>query len=173
MPILHVLPATVADLLEAERVSLKILADIEAMASELSAQDLAEIHMAQQNFPFNFNDVGIVLAASPATRLLQTAQHEALHARVTERIATLQLQAQANPRKLVPSYTLNPVDENVWVAVQQRLDLTGRDPNRQLLSSNRAFFDALIAQLLHTHTFEQVCSTSLFTCYLGSLNPSE
>jgi hypothetical protein len=157
-------------MMEAEGISLKVLGDIDQMARLLSAHDMADIHLALQGFSFSFDsELQIELAQSPLTRLSASETHESVHYRVNERVQSQTLRQQAEGKNFTPVYTLNPVDENLWVAVQQRLHNQTADPSQLLLSSNQAFFDDLIAQALHCLPFEQVCKTNLFTYYLGTL----
>lgn len=170
MPTIQVVPHELVEALEAERLPLSVLGDIEHMAEVMSVDDLAGCQLARMDFPFTFDaELEISLASSVLNDLSHTTVHENLHNRVEERVQTLQLQQVADASTIVPQYTLYPVDESLWVAAQQRLRVTDGDPGRQLLSCNQGFFDTLIAQALHTHSFESVCKTNLFTHYIQSL----
>jgi hypothetical protein len=170
MPTLYVVSPNTVAMMEAEGQSLKALADLDTMVQQLSPLDLAEMELALKAFPFQFDaQLGIELASPPLARLAASGNHEALMARVNERVETETLKESVTGEKFTPVYTLNPVDENTWVAVQQRLHDSGTDPSNSLLSSNQGFFDALIAQALHKHSFEKVCASNIFRHYLGSL----
>jgi len=90
-----------------------------------------------------------------------------LHNALEERVETLSLRL-ANQPKLVSEYSLYPVDENLWVAVQKSLPITNSDPERLSVISNRTFFDSMIYELLRTCKINQVASTNLFNYYLMS-----
>lgn len=157
-------------MLEAEGLSLKTLADTDTMAQQLSPLDLAEMERAFHAFPFKMDaDLGIELAPPPLQRLAVSGEHEDVMSRVRERVETEKLKESVDGGKFTPVYTLNPVDENTWVAVQQRLHDSGTDPSNSLLSSNQGFFDSLIAQALHAHSFEKVSASNIFRYYLESL----
>jgi hypothetical protein len=170
MPVLYITtPETVA-MLEAEGQSLKIVTNVDTMSQQLSPLGMAEMELAFKAFPFQFDaELGIELAPPPLARLAVSGEHESLMTRVSERVETEKLKETAAGEKFTPVYTLNPVDENTWVAVQQRLHDSGTDPSNRLLSSNQGFFDELIAQALHVHSFEKVSASNIFRYYLGSL----
>lgn len=169
---LYVVPHDVMAILQAEDIPVSVFKDVRELIKRLSASDIADIHQAMLAFPFHFDpEVNLTLALSPAAVLLSEEQHTSLHYRVKERVDSYALQPTTE-ESYYPSYTLNPVDENVWVAVVQRHHTDGSDPGRQLLVNNRSFFDGLIAQVLHTLSFEKMCATNLFTYYLGSLTPT-
>ncbi len=170
MPKLLVVPHDVIRMMNDEGIPLSTLGDIDRMSDALSAHDMAEIHLAHKAFPFEFDQsLQITPAQSPLVALADIKMHDGLYHRVNERIQTLKLQEESSAERFTPAYMLNPVDETLWVAVLQRQDSPEGDPYRALLSANRAFFDALMAQALHLHPFERVCSTNLFTYYVGSL----
>jgi hypothetical protein len=178
MPSLLVIPAAVYSTLQDSGLGLSKLKDFNYMEKNMSASDLADIHVAQLKFPFTFSpELGIVMAQSPldqlAIRLSEEGPdaqlHQDLYYRVNGRIQTCMLRSGGNAANTVYEYSLHAVDENLWVAVQQRLRDEPSDPGRLLLRANSSFFDELIAQALHTLPFERVCSTNLFTYYLGSL----
>jgi hypothetical protein len=170
MPILTVVPQDVFDLMQNEGIELSKLNDVNYMAEHLAASDIADIHHALKAFPFQFSDeLEIQLSQSPFARLALDEKYADLYYRVNGRIETTALRNEAEAKQNVFSYTLYPVEENLWVAVQQRLHNEPGDPNRLLLKANTGFFDAVIEQALHTQSFERVCSTNLFTYYLGSL----
>jgi hypothetical protein len=165
-----VIPHDVAVMMKEEGISFSRLGDINYIAEHLSAVDIADIHQALSDFPFAFSpELGITLADSPLAALAAEESLQDLHYRVNGRIETNSMRRGSDAEKLPHVFTLNPVEENLWVAVQQRLHKEPGDPSRLLLKSNRGFFDSLIGQALHTMPFERMCSTNLFTYYLGSL----
>jgi len=167
---LLVVPEAIMTMLIREGIPYSILKDVESMSGALSVHDMAEIHMAQKQFPFEFDQsLEIQFARSPLVELAESSESRTLYERLNERIETLTLRESAERESFTPVYTLYPVDETLWVAVLQRQDSREGDPHRELLSSNHAFFDALMAQTLHLHSFERVCSTNLFTYYLKAL----
>lgn len=171
MPKLIVVPHDVADMMRAEGISFKILFDAEQMSHELSANDMADIHIATESFPFRFSEVLDIQCG--LTPLQQLSIHDKLsdvYNRVKESVDTQALRS-VDSDAFVSSYTLNTVDETMWVAVLQRQDRQAGDPGKQLLSSNHSFFDGLIAQVLHVFSFEKLCTTNLFTYFMGSLSP--
>lgn len=170
---LYVAPQEVVDILEAEGIPLKVLRDTEELAKHCSVQDLTDLQLAHERFPFEFDPVlEITQALSPRDRLEKTRdKDDPLLYRVEESVTTAKLKEAKHPVEFTPVYTLNIVDENTWVAVQQRLHTPSADPNL-LLSSNQAFFDALITQVLHTLSFEELCATNLFAYYLGAYKPT-
>ena len=174
------MPDDTFTMLQEAGLGLSKLKDINYMAKNLSVIDLADIHVALQEFPFSFSqELGISKAPSPLDQLagvLSSAGPEAdllqdLYNRVNGRIETYQLRKGENLTVPVHQYRLHAVDENLWVAVQQRLRDEPSDPSRLLLRANSSFFDDMIAQVLHTSSFDRMCSTNLFTYYLGSLHP--
>lgn len=170
MPKLMVIPVDVKNMMDDEGLPLCKLDDINYMAKYLSVTDLADIHASLADFPFQFDAaLGIELADSPFALLAQESSHEVLYNRVKGRIESNSLRAGSDRSEFTQSFALYPTGENLWVAVQQRLHTEPGDPERLLLKINHEFFDALIGQVLHTQSFETVCSTNLFTNYLGSL----
>jgi len=170
MPKLLVVPQDVVRMMDDEGIPLSTLGDIDRMSDALSAHDMAEIHLAHKAFPFEFDQsLQIEPARSPLVELAEVKAHEELYHRVNERIQTLKLQDESSTERFTPVYTLNPVDETLWVVVLQRQGSPEGDPYQALLSANRGFFDSLMAQALHLHPFERVCSTNLFTYYVGAL----
>lgn len=168
---LLVVPEDIMSMMVQEGLPYSLLHDCERMSTALSAHDMAEIHLAQKAFPFEFDvDLDITMARSPLVELAEDPNCASLYERVSRRVATLTLREETNPADFTPVYTLYPVDETLWVAVLQRQDSHDGDPHRVRLSSNQAFFDAMMAQALHHHSFERVCRTNLFTYYLGSLD---
>lgn len=170
MPKLMVITNDVKVMMDNEGLPLHKLDDINYMAKYLSVTDLADIHTSLEDFPFKFDaDLGIELADSPLAGLAADTSHEDLYNRVKGRVETNSLRDSSGVNDSTVSFTLHPTGENLWVAVQQRLHTEPGDPNRLLLKANTEFFDSLIGQVLHTQSFESVCSTNLFTNYLGSL----
>ena len=170
MPVLMVIPHDVAVMMKDEGISFSQLGDINYMAEHLSANDIADIHQALSDFPFAFSpELEITLADSPLMQLATDESRQDLHYRVEGRIESNSLRRGTGAEQLAQVFTLNPVEENLWVAVQQRLHKEPGDPSRLLLKSNRGFFDSLIGQALHNMPFERMSSTNLFTYYLGSL----
>lgn len=170
---LYVLPANVVSVLQEAGHSLTCLNDVNKMVEVLSAHDMAEIHLAMKRFPFEFDkELEITFGELPLNRLSQEEVHEHLFNRVETRVTTQMLRDETSGGVGLPEYTLYCVDETLWVAVQQRLYNAERDPSRLLLSLNRGFFDALIAQKLFTQSIEEISSTNLFTYFLESL-PAE
>jgi len=170
MPDIYVLPSETAAALDDEGLSVVLLKDADLIARQLSAPDVALIEMACRAYPFEFEDgLDVQTALTPLARLRESGRHEAFAERVEGCMENLRLQSIETDNKFTPVYTLNCVDENTWVAVQQRLHESSTDPSKLLLSSNRAYFDALIDQALHRHSFEKVCSGDLFRYYLGAL----
>lgn len=170
MPKLMVITHDVKVMMDNEGLPLSKLDDINYMAKYLSVADLADIHTSLENFPFQFDpELGIELADSPLALLAVDNSHEDLHYRVKARVETNSLRNSSDREGVIPSFSLIPTGENLWVAVQQRLHTEPGDPNRLLLKTNTEFLDTLIGQVLHTQSFESVCSTNLFTNYLGSL----
>lgn len=170
MPCLAVVPHDVIVMMQNEGFCLSRLDDADYMAEHLAVSDLADIHFAQAAFPFQFSpELRIELLPSPLATLSVMEKHSDLYYRLNGRIETCSLQKADGPSDCLLSHTLYPVGENLWVAAQQRLPRESGDPSRLLLRANHAFFDAMVAQVLHTFSFENMCKTNLFTYYLGSL----
>jgi hypothetical protein len=172
---LLVIPQSVLEQFQTDGVQFTKLLDTNYIASVASVSDLADIHDAMNKFPFSFcQSTDVELADSPITGLAKAAevsglgQHKAvdLHNRVEGRIASNALMRAKTPSFGVYDYTLYPVDENLWVAVQQRLHGDNGDPARLSSKLNLALFDSMINELLRTRTFESVAATKLFTNYL-------
>ncbi|ABY63028.1 virion structural protein [Pseudomonas phage 201phi2-1] len=175
---LLVLPEAVYDQYKVDGVQFNRLLDTNYIACPdvSSVNDLAQIDIALNEFPFVFcPGTGIVLAHSPRVGIAIASTSDVenkfmmqdLHNALEERVETLSLRL-ANQPKLVSEYSLYPVDENLWVAVQKSLPITNSDPERLTLISNRTFFDSLIYELLRTCKLSQVASTNLFNYYLMS-----
>lgn len=173
---LLVVPEGVYDQFKADGVQFTRLLDTNYIASVSSVNDLAQIDIAMNKFPFVFCQAcGITLAPSPRAGIaiastadnLERFKMQDLHNALEERIETITIR-HANQPKVVSEYSLYPVDENLWVAVQKSLPITNSDPERYALVSNRTFFDSMINELLRTCKIEQVASTNLFNYYLMS-----
>lgn len=168
---LQVVPQDVLEMMQAEGIPLTIFHNINDVVQNLSVHDMADIHTATVGFPYTFDPVlDIRLVASPTVQMASDDEcDENIRYRVEERIASRVFKNQAQAG-LPTKYTLNPVDENLWVVVQQRLHGQASDPNLKESSTNQVFFESLIAQVLHILPFEKVCTTNLFSQYLLSLN---
>ena len=170
MPMLVVVPADVAAVINGRGLNFDLFKDLNCMLKHLSAADVADIVIASNDFPF---DLGSVLTINMEqmlqSQILETEEHEAWSKRYRSRYETAMLQHAAAVDRFVPAYQLYCVDEALWVAVQQKQHIEEGDPQRLLLKANTAFFDAVLANTLHTQSFESVCSTNLFTLYLESL----
>lgn len=173
---LLVVPEAVYDQFKADGVQFTQLLDTNYIASVSSVNDLAQIDIAMNQFPFVFGPgTGIVLAPSPRAGIaiaatsdnLERFKMEDLHNALEERIETITVRHAMQPT-VVSEYSLYPVDENLWVAVQKSLPITNSDPERYALVSNRTFFDSMINELLRTCKLEQIASTNLFNYYLMS-----
>lgn len=172
MPILYVIPQEVVDAMEAEHIPLKAVTDIDRLVRYCSAQDIVDIHNATEQFPFKFSpELEINVAPSPLGLMGSDNNHERMYNRVKGRIETAKLKGEVDDR--IPAYTFKALDGKTWVAVRQRQHTPLGDPKLQLLSSNHAFFEDMIAQVLHTLAFEEMCATNLFTYYLGSYTPQQ
>lgn len=157
--------------LKEEGISLQALRNINRMVEVLSADDLADIVLGLESFPFSFDsDLDFQLCPSPLKQLLED---ETLYDRVKQRVETLKLQYETDFVKgdtgITPVYSLKVVDEAFWVVVWQRSRHEEGDPEKRQLSYNRAFFERMMAQVLHTLPFERVSQTNLLTYYLKSL----
>jgi hypothetical protein len=175
---LLVLPADLLEHFRNDGVQLTKLLDINYMSSVASVSDLAAIHDAINKFPFKFcSATKVELADSPVTGLMQLAsgvgvtnpKMQDLHNRVEGRITNNALTKALHPSLECYEYSLYPVDENLWVAVQKSLHTGNGDPARLSIKANRALFDDMIGELMRTRTFESVASTNLFTYYLEAL----
>lgn len=178
MPHLLVVPEDTFETLQAFGHSLSKLEDVNYMVENISASDLADIHVAHVDFPYELPaELGIGKAPTPLEFLAKamddpttnTDSLQNLYNRVNGLVQTRLLKVADKSVNSVCEYVLHPVNENLWVAVQQRLRHEASDPSRVLLRANESFFDSMIAQALQLFKFEQVCSSNLFTYYLGSL----
>lgn len=170
MPTLVVVPADVAAVIEGRDLNFDLFKDLNNMLKCLSAADVADIVIATNDFPFDFSSLlTINMEQILQSEVLETEQYEQWSKRYLSRYDTAKLQYAAEVEQFVPVYKLYCVDEALWVAVQQKQHIEEGDPQRLLLKANSAFFDALIANVLHTQSFESVCHTNLFTHYLESL----
>lgn len=170
MPDIYVVPHDVYEMMGQLDIPLKTLGDHDELVKVLSANDIADISIAQSEFPFTFSDeLEIRVAKSPLLLLSLSDKYESIKQRVKDIVANKRLRSD-NVEK-TPVYVLYPVDEKIWVAVLQRQHTENADPGSHLLSTNHAFFDSMMANVLHTRPFEKVCNTNLFTYFLGSLTP--
>lgn len=171
MPKLCVVPQDVWDSILAGGISPSKLQDAEDSLIVLSAQDIADIHLATSTFPFVFDSVlEIQTCITPYELLTDRPEHESLYNRVKSRLETAQLNKVGDIQS-IPEYRLETINDSFWVAVVQRYHPIESDPQKMLMSLNQVFFDDLIAQVLHTLKFEQVCKTNLFSYYLGACPP--
>lgn len=177
---LLVLPQAVFDQYKADGVQFhKLLCTNYIAASDVSSvNDLAEIDQAINEFPFAFGPgTPLEKADSPRTGIAMAATSDDLESYamqklqrlLDERVQTLALRRAAQP-KLTSVYSLYPVDENLWVAVQKSLHNQNGDPTRLSIVSNRSFFDSMICELSATPgiKFEAVAASNIFTHYLES-----
>lgn len=173
---LLVVPEAVFDQYKADGVQFTRLLDTNYIASVSSINDLAQIDLAMTQFPFVFcPGCDIKLGTSPRASIaiassldnLERFKMQDMHNALEERIETLALRTADQP-KVVSEYSLYPVDENLWVAVQKSLPITNSDPERYAIVSNRTFFDSMINELLRTRNLSRVASTNLFNYYLMS-----
>lgn len=177
MTTLIVLPEHVFQQYMTDGVVFAKLCCVEYMKEVSSVNALADIQEAMQNFSIEFcPELDVTLADTPlasiAKRIAENGadvdQWTEFYKRLEGRAANIELR-QGNKSALLRKYTLNPVDENLWVAVQQRLhDVTG-DPGRLSIKVNSDFFDAVIAEATRSKPLEVVASTKVFTNYLESL----
>lgn len=169
MTTLHVIPAAVHRMLEADGIALSCLRTQSDMVEALSTTDMAEITLAQRQFPYAFDKAsGIELPLTPHARLSTIAEYTELCDRLSARLESLELDATVRDDTIVSHYVLYPVDESLWVAVEQRVHANECDPN-EMTAHRSSFLSAMMANALHTRRFEDVCATNLFTYYLGSL----
>jgi hypothetical protein len=173
---LIVLPASTYDRYKTDGVQFSKLCDTNYITEVSSVTDLAEMQDAHDNFTIEFCSVLDVCLAEPPLALLAKsaatldayqAKWRELHNRLEGRMQSLHLR-QGTSARTIRSYTLYPVDENLWVAVQQRLHDVIGDPSRLSVKVNRDFFDSVIGELLRNRSFELVAATKIFTNYLES-----
>lgn len=173
---LLVVPEAVYEQYRVDGVQFTKLLDTNYIASVSSVNDLAQIDLALNKFPFVFcPGTNVTLAPSPRVGIAIASQADSterfkmqdLHNALEERVETISLRL-AKEQTLASEYTLYPVDENLWVAVQKSLPITNSDPERLNLVNNRTFFDSMINELLRTCKLSQVATTNLFNYYLMS-----
>ncbi len=173
---LLVIPEAVYDQYKADGVQFTKLLCPNYIASVSSVNDLAEIDAAINEFPFRFcQGTQIEKADSPVVGIALKAtsdddnqfKMQELHNRVEERIVNMALR-KANDSDYISVYSLYPVDEYLWVAVQKSLHTGSSDPDRLTIKANHTFFDSMISELTRACPFEQVMATNLFTYYLES-----
>lgn len=169
MTTLHVIPEGIYDQLVSEGVDLSFLYKSECLSTHLSAHDIAQIQLATESFPFKFDPVlQINIAKCEVTEDGDSENSEQnMHYRVGEHLTQIRFELQSDKLERDATYRLKPIDADRWVAVQQRLHVQAGDP--QPVTSNRPFFEKLIAQALHVVPFETVCKTNLFSYYLDSI----
>lgn len=175
---LLVVPADIMEHFRNDGVQLTKLLDINYIAETLSVSDMAAIHTAINKFPFKFcENTKVELAPSPLSGLQSAANSvdgscsimQDLYNRVDGRVTNTRLQEELHPSLQCYVYSLYPVDENLWVAVQGSLHNGNGDPARLSIKANGQLFDSMIGELMRTRTFESVASTKLFTYYLEAL----
>lgn len=175
---LLVIPADILEHFRNDGVQLTKLLDINYMSKAVSVSDLAAIHCAINKFPFRFcENTKVEIATTPLAQLQVAANGvegscpimQDLYNRVDGRVTNTQLQDSLHPSLQCYEYSLYPVDENLWVAVQESLHKANGDPARLSIKANLRLFDSMIGELMRTRTFESVASTKLFTYYLEAL----
>lgn len=176
---LLVIPADILEHFQVDGVQLTRLLDINYMSSVASVSDLAAIHDAINKFPFRFcQATKVEIAGSPVSAMSEVAngiggtdaKMQDLLNRVEGRITNNALTKALHPSLECYEYSLYPVDENLWVAVQKSLHTGNGDPTRISIKANLALFDDMIGELMRTRKPESVASTKLFTYYLEALS---
>lgn len=171
-----VLPSTVFEQYQADGVLFTKLLDTNYIAEISSVADIAAIDQAINEFPFTFcKGTDLELATSPRVGIAMLSQSDDicrfkmqdLHNALEGRIETLALR-KVKEQPTVGVYSLYPVDENLWVAVQKSLPNQNSDPVQLALVNNHNFFDSMINELNRTRDLEKIASTNLFTYYLSS-----
>jgi len=169
MPMLVVVPESVAVMIKGQHNNFDVLTDINSMLRYLAPADIAEIFIATQDFKFNYDFLATSSFYGKFELALQDDMHESFARRLRKRYDSLMLENQAKEDEAVVKYTLYTVSESLWVAVSSVQHAYSYDPKLMQLKVNQDFFDALIENLLHTQSFENVCKSSLFTHYLESI----
>lgn len=173
---LLILPETVYDQYKSDGVQFTKLLCPNYIASVSSVNDLAEIDAAVNEFPFQFcSNTNVERADSPLVGIALKATSDdvdqfkmkELHNRLGERIANMAIR-KAMDDDYTSIYSLYPVDEYLWVAVQKSLHTGSSDPVRLTIKVNHSFFDNMINELTRSCSFEQVMNTNLFNYYLES-----
>jgi hypothetical protein len=169
MTTLVVVPKDVAAVIEGQGLNFDLFKDTNSMLKYLSAADVADIVIASNDFPFDYGSMFTIDMEQNLHAYLQANENADKARRIQSRLETAKLKFAEEVDSFVSSYQLYSVDEKLWVAVQQRQHIGDSDPKQLLLKANSGFFDSLIAQALHTTSFEKVCTTNLFNDYLNSL----
>lgn len=180
MTTIIVLPENVYNQYKADGVVFSKLSNVNYMVEVSTVNSLAEIQEAIVNYPFNHTSeiLDLQLAESPLTMIskyvaLQEADeatYRELYNRLEGRVANAALrQGNAN---VVRKYTLYPVEENLWVAVQQRLHDVISDPGKLQIKVNSSYFNQVIQSLSMSMPIYEIAKTNLFTNYLDSLQTS-
>jgi hypothetical protein len=176
---LLVIPAATLEGMKQDGVQLNKLLDVNYIAEHVAVSDLADIHIATSKFPFSFCEATKVTIAPTALTLLMKASNsvdgeniklQEIYGRVERRVLNERLVKGAHEAVECFEYTLYPVDENLWVAVQKSLHTSNGDPARLSVKVNCELFNSMINELRTTRTMSNVASTKLFTYYLEALS---
>lgn len=176
---LLVVPAATLECLQTDGVELSKLLDVNYIAKNVAVGDLADIHIATSKFPFSFcKETEVVIAPTPLTMLLKATNGteandhrlQDVYSRVERRVLNETLVQGGKLNQDCHEYTLYPVDENLWVAVQKSLHTGNGDPDRLSVKVNLDFFNEMLGELRSSRTMSNVASTKLFTYYLEALS---
>lgn len=168
MPKLYVIPRDVHEYVLGSGNSYNLLTTSDGIAKLLSAADIASVQRAMSVFPFQFSpEAGIVFAPYPMTTLGSDELYTDLLARATRKFEALALNTDLEKTGTAREYVYYPVDESVWVAVEQRVHESS-DPANTTLLINSDFFSALLNAVSNTLGINAAQRSNLLTYYLQS-----
>lgn len=160
---LYVVPADVHErVMSVSRGCYNSLEKAEDLKKIFSLEDIASIATAFRRFPFRFEStIDIIMGRSPF-EVISSAEPDSLY---TRRLKA-ELETRSDEPKLVSVYALYPVDNDTWVAVEQRVHNEKGYLQRTVIESNQEFISALLASVNFLVPFEELAKTELFTNYL-------
>lgn len=172
-----VIPEALYEQYKAEGVQFNRLFELNYLTDTATVGELVEIDEAIVNFPKDFLiESKIQLIDSPIGQLRSLvndnvndySEYKSLLDEIKIRLETNELRENDSNDMEYNIYTLKPIDEYLWVAVQKSMHVITSDPVKESVKANHSFINDMIKKLLDVLPFELVAATSLFRMYLDS-----
>ena len=143
------------------------LGNAEKLEEHFSLLDLVQMTIAQSRFPFTFEEsLGITMGKTPLEVCGEELQSELLAEKIKSEVQLQALKDSKSGEKILYTYELVPVGNDVWVVVEQRVHGEQCYPNDNPVTINEKFFDQLISKIHANIQFHDLVKTELFTNYL-------
>ena len=142
-----------------------------AVRDILPFNDIVALCVAQRSFEFEFEEyLNITLGDSPLDRAIKLDEKEGLP-EPSNFVSKLKWAIRQKEQEEVgvtniSSYTLCPIDRDVWVVVKRRVHCTASHPKEEAIRVNESFFDKLIASVYYDVDLTDLAKSQLVTNYL-------